>query len=121
MIGNSVTVSHSEMWIHRRSMNAAILPPSCSAGRCDTCSGEENDTGCRSDKFQLKASDPDKVREREKVLCFSLLNISGNRITDNIIVFSIKNKTGKTVQPKLTTSLAGSVLNVAMFGKILQF
>lgn len=43
------------------------LPPSCNAGRCDTWSGEGNDTNCRSGKFQLTASDPEKYEsEREK-------------------------------------------------------
>lgn len=56
------------------------LPPSCNAGRCDTCSGEGNDTDCRSDKFQLKASDPEKG-ERE-ILVF-LSSSSEKRVTDN--------------------------------------
>lgn len=42
------------------------LPPSYNARRCDTCSGEGNDTDCRSGKFQLKASDPEKG-ERKKI------------------------------------------------------
>ncbi len=42
------------------------VPPFCNAGTCGTCSGEGNDTDCRSCRFQLKASDPEKfVRENQ--------------------------------------------------------
>lgn len=43
----------------------SFLPPSCSAGRCDTCSGEGNDTDCRSGRFQSKASDPETYQREE--------------------------------------------------------
>lgn len=46
----------------------SALPPFCSAGRCDTYSGEVNDTDCRSDKFQLKASDPEKKKQYNLIL-----------------------------------------------------
>lgn len=42
------------------------LPRSCNAGRCGTCSGGGNDTDCRSGKFQLRASDPEKFCDGKK-------------------------------------------------------
>ena len=42
------------------------LPPSCSAGRCDTCSGEESGRGCTPGMPLSTAWDPERETEKER-------------------------------------------------------